>query len=560
MAAFQACRSAFTGVGLISFVSNILMLTGPFFMLEIYDRVLPSRSVPTLIGLAILAGLMYVFQGLLEFFRGRIVIRIGAMLDEALNRRVFDALVRLPLKAKALGDGLQPLRDLDQLRSFLSSTGPMALFDFPWIPIYLAICFVFHPLIGFAATVGGIILVTLTVLTEVFTRKPVNDTVVHAAMRNSLGGESRRNADVLQAMGMADKVGAIWGLANERYMSSQRTASDVAGAFGSVSKVLRIALQSAILGIGAWLVLQQQATAGIIIASSILTSRALAPVEAAIANCKGFLTARQSWRRLSDLLALLPAREQVMALPAPAKDLAVEGIAVVPPGGRLFVVQDITFKLPAGSALGIIGPNAAGKSSLARALVGVWSPVRGVIRLDGTSLDHWDVTTLGRHIGYVPQDVQLFDGTIAENIARFDPHPDSKNVIAAAESAGVSKMIRDMPNGYETRIGEAGQLLSAGQRQRIALARALYGDPFLIVLDEPDSNLDAEGYSAVTNAILRQRKRGGIAVVVAHQARGLEAVDLVLVMKDGKKLDFGPKAAIMTKLLGRQPPSGVPSP
>lgn len=455
-------RAAFVGVGLISFVSNILILTGPFFMLEVYDRVLPSRSIPTLVGLSILAGALFCFQGALEWIRSRVLVRIGGVADQELNRRVFDALVRLPLKTRTSGDGLQPLRDLDQIRSFLSSAGPLALFDFPWIPIYLTICYAFHPLIGIAATLGGLILVVLTVLTEVFTRKPVAESARFSSARNSLGEESRRNAEALQAMGMADKIGVVWGDANDNYMTSQRHASDVAGGLSSLSKVLRVALQSAILGIGAWLVIEQQATAGIIIASSILTSRALAPIEAAIGNYRGFVAARQSWRRLGSLLAALPARKGMLTLPPPVKELFAEGIVVAPPGSPSPVIRNMTFKVAAGSALGIIGPNAAGKSSLVRALVGIWSPMQGAVRLDGASLDQWHATALGHHIGYVPQDIQLFDGTVAENISRFDPHSESKDVIAAAEHAGIGKMILDLPNGYETRIGEAGQMLSAG--------------------------------------------------------------------------------------------------
>lgn len=559
-ATLVANRTAFAGVGLISFVSNILILTGPFFMLEVYDRVLPSRSIPTLVGLSILAGALFGFQGLLEWIRSRVLVRIGGVADEQLNRRVFDALVRLPLKARTSGDSLQPLRDLDQIRSFLSSAGPLALFDFPWIPIYLTICYAFHPLIGIAATLGGLLLIVLTVLTEVFTRQPVAESARFGSARNAIGEESRRNAEALQAMGMADRVNTVWADANDNYMASQRHASDVSGGLSSLSKVLRVALQSAILGIGAWLVIEQQATAGIIIASSILTSRALAPIEAAIGNYRGFVAARQSWRRLASLLAALPARRGMLSLPAPVKELYAEGISVAPPGSQTPTVRNVTFKLAAGSALGIIGPNAAGKSTLVRALVGIWSPMQGAVRLDGASLDQWHVTALGRHIGYVPQDIQLFDGTVAENIARFDPQAESKEVIAAAEQAGIGKMILDLANGYETRIGAGGAMLSAGQRQRIALARALYGEPFLLVLDEPSSALDLEGDLAVNKAIKTWRAKGKLVIVVAHRPSVLEGVDLVMVLKDGVMQEFGPTAQILAKLQGRPLPPARPTP
>jgi len=558
-AALKSCRGSFIGVGLVSSVTNILMLTGPFFMLELYDRVLPSRSIPTLIGLGALAAVLFAFQGLLEWIRGRILVRIGGALDEILSLRVHDALVRAPLKGKVGGDGLQPLRDLDQVRSFLSSPGPMALFDFPWIPFYLGICFLFHVLIGLAATIGGLILVFLTYLTEVRTRGPAKAAVTFAATRNALAEAGRRNAEVLQAMGMAGRVGAVWARTNSEYMASQRRATDVAGGLGALSKVLRLALQSAVLGLGGYLAIRQEATAGVIIASSILTARALAPVELAIANWKGFVAARQSWRRLTELLTLLPAREEPMALAAPSAELLVEAVSLAAPGSRTFVVRDVNFALKAGNGLGIIGPSAAGKSSLVRGLVGVWAPVQGTIRLDGAALDQWSCEDLGRHIGYLPQDVELFDGTVAENIARFHAQADPPAIIAAAKQAGVNDLILRLPQGYETRIGEGGMALSAGQRQRVALARALYGDPFLIVLDEPNSNLDHEGEEALTKAILGVRTRGGIVIVVSHRATALASVDLILVMKEGKSQDFGPRDEVMAKIIRRFPAPVAPA-
>ena len=558
-AALKSCRGSFIGVGLVSSVTNILMLTGPFFMLELYDRVLPSRSIPTLIGLGALAAVLFAFQGLLEWIRGRILVRIGGALDEILSLRVHDALVRAPLKGKVGGDGLQPLRDLDQVRSFLSSPGPMALFDFPWIPFYLGICFLFHVLIGLAATIGGLILVFLTYLTEVRTRGPAKAAVTFAATRNALAEAGRRNAEVLQAMGMAGRVGAVWARTNSEYMASQRRATDVAGGLGALSKVLRLALQSAVLGLGGYLAIRQEATAGVIIASSILTARALAPVELAIANWKGFVAARQSWRRLTQLLTLLPAREEPMALAAPSAELLVEAVSLAAPGSRTFVVRDVNFALKAGNGLGIIGPSAAGKSSLVRGLVGVWAPVQGTIRLDGAALDQWSCEDLGRHIGYLPQDVELFDGTVAENIARFHAQADPPAIIAAAKQAGVNDLILRLPQGYETRIGEGGMALSAGQRQRVALARALYGDPFLIVLDEPNSNLDHEGEEALTKAILGVRTRGGIVIVVSHRATALASVDLILVMKEGKSQAFGPRDEVMAKIIRRFPAPVAPA-
>jgi ATP-binding cassette, subfamily C, type I secretion system permease/ATPase len=413
------------------------------------------------------------------------------------------------------------------------------------MPLYLGICFLFHPWIGIAATIGALILVGLAFLTEARTRKHVKEASGFGAQRMVLAEASRRNAEVLAAMGMAGQLGMLWREANAKYMASHQRAADVAGGLGALSKVFRMLLQSGVLGLGAYLVINQQATAGIIIASSILTSRALAPVELAIANWKGFVAARQSWDRLKELLGTLPAEQESMALPAPMASLSVEGVAAMPPGTNKVVVQDVAFRLKAGNGLGIIGPSASGKSSLARMLVGVWTPIRGKIRLDGAALEQWSPEARGRHIGYLPQDVELFAGTVVQNIARFDPNPDPKAILAAAQDANVHQLILRLPDGYKTQVGEGGQALSAGQRQRIALARALYGEPFLIVLDEPNSNLDAEGEQALTEAVLGIRARGGIAIVIAHRPSALAGVEHVLVMAEGKAQWFGPKDEVL---------------
>lgn len=555
--ALGACRGAFIGVGVMSCVINVLYLTGSFFMLEIYDRVLPSRSVPTLVGLMILAGGLYAVQGILDLIRGRILIRIGATLDEMLSRRVHDLVVRLPLSAGNRTEGLQPLRDLDNLRGFLSGMGPGALFDLPWLPFYLAICFAFHTLIGVAALIGAIVLIALTVMTEYLTHEPMKRAVGLAMRRQDLALASRRNAEVLAAMGMADRVGRRWDEANRDYLAAHQRASDVAGGLGAIAKVMRMMLQSAVLGVGAWLVINQQATAGIIIAGSILSARALAPVDLAIAHWKGFVAARQSWHRLNRLLGTLPVEASPTPLEAPSHRLTAEALTVVPPGGQKAVVQDVTFALEAGQGVGVIGPSGSGKSSLVRALVGVWQPARGKVRLDGAALDQWSPEILGRHIGYLPQDVELFAGTIAQNIARFEDDPDAGEIIAAAREARVHDLITGMPEGYDTQVGDNGCVLSAGQAQRIALARALYRKPFLVVLDEPNSNLDSEGDAALNAAIAAVRARGGIAVVVAHRPIGIESVDVLLVMKDGRAQAFGPKEAVLAQVLQR--PSSPPA-
>jgi PrtD family type I secretion system ABC transporter len=557
--ALRACRGAFLGVGAMSCMINVLYLTGSFFMLEVYDRVLPSRSVPTLVGLIILAGGLYVAQGVLDLIRGRILVRIGSALDEALSGRVFETVVRLPLVAGSRGEGLQPLRDLDNVRSFLSGVGPSALFDLPWLPLYLAICFAFHVMLGLTALVGAIFLVALTIITEVLTRRPAREAMVLAARRNDLAVASRRNAEVLVAMGMSGRLAKRWAATNQNYLAGNQRTSDVAGGLGATAKVMRMTLQSAVLGVGAYLVIHQEATAGIIIAGSILSARALAPVDLAIANWKGFVAARQSWHRLNKLLGSLPARATPTLLQDPCKRLSVEGVSVVPPGDQKVVVQDVTFELEAGSGLGIIGPSGSGKSSLLRALVGVWQPARGKVRLDAAALDQWSSDVLGRHVGYLPQDVELFAGSIAQNIARFDPEATSEDIIAAAQDAGVHGMIVKMRDGYDTQIGEQGHVLSAGQAQRIGLARALYGEPFLIVLDEPNSNLDTEGDEALTRAVRAARERGAIVIVVAHRPIGIEGVDMLLVLNDGRMQAFGPKEAVLGQVLQRvSPPPSSP--
>jgi PrtD family type I secretion system ABC transporter len=556
--ALRACRGAFIGVFMMSCIINLLYLTGSIFMLEVYDRVLPSRSVPTLVGLVVIATGLYMAQGFLDLLRGRILGRVGTALDEALNARVFDIVVRLPLVAGGRSEGLQPLRDLDNVRSFLGSMGPGAFFDLPWLPFYLAICFAFHVMIGVTALVGAIFLVGLTLITEYMSRQPAREAMSLAARRNDLAAASRRNAEVLVAMGMAERLNRRWNEANEKYLAGNQNASDVSGGLGAVSKVMRMMLQSAVLGVGAYLVIHQEATAGIIIAGSILSARALAPVDLAIAHWKGFVAARQSWHRLNTLLEKMPERAAQTLLQNPSSRLSVEGVAVAAPGDQRVIIADVTFALQAGNGLGVIGPSGSGKSSLIRALVGVWSPFRGKVRIDGAALDQWSSDVLGQCVGYLPQDVELFAGSVAQNICRFDPDAKSDKIIAAAKEAGVHDMIIKMRDGYNTQVGEQGTALSAGQAQRVALARALYGDPFLIVLDEPNSNLDTEGDEALSRAVRAARERGAIVVVVAHRPVGIEAVDQILVLKDGRMQAFGPKEQVLAQVL--QPRVAPPAP
>jgi ATP-binding cassette subfamily C protein len=557
-AALASCRGALLGIAIFSGLINLLGLTGSLFMLEVYDRVLPSRSVPTLVGLAIITALLFVFQGILELTRGRMLVRIGNQIDWRLSDRVYDLVVRLPLRTRGSGDGQQPIRDLDTIRSVLSGSGPAALFDLPWLPFYLAICFAFHPLIGATALGGVLVLVILTLLTDRLSRRSVQEASSYAAARNRLAEASRRNAEVLVSMAMSARLLARWRQLGVAYRKQQKTAGDISGGFGATGRMLRMMLQSAVLAVGAYLVIHQEASGGIIIASSILTGRALAPVDLAIGNWRNFIAARQSWQRLEKLLALLPAASVQLPLPAPTRTLVVEKLSVTAPESERLLVADVSLFLKAGSAVGIIGASGSGKSSLVRALVGAWRPSRGVVRLDGASLEQWPPEALGNHVGYLPQDVELFEGTIAENIARFTPEAPMDQVLAAANAAGIHHLIVSMPEGYNSQIGEQGTLLSAGQKQRVALARALYGNPFLVVLDEPNSNLDAEGEEALTRAILGVRARGGIVVIVAHRSSALIAVDFVMSMVQGRQHAFGPKEEVLALAARRDATPAAP--
>jgi len=554
-AALGACRGAFIGIGVFSGFINILALSGSLFMMEVYDRVIPSGSIPTLVGLFVLVAILYFFQGALELMRSRLLGRIGASLDQALGSRVFDAVIGLQLKAPRVSGSSQPLRDLDAIRGFLSSSGPTAFFDLPWLPFYLGICFLFHNLLGLAVLCGAIVLIFVTYFTEIMTKQPTQDTARYNVARNRMLEMGRRNAEALVAMGMVGRVRERWQEVSRQHMEAQQSTSDTSGGFSGFGKIFRVLLQSGVLAVGAYLVITQEATSGVILAGSILSARALAPIDLAISNWKGFSASRQAKVRLDNLLELLPEQEAPMPLPKPQFEVAVQGVAAAPPETQRLVVQDIHFSLKPGSGLGVIGPSASGKSSLARLMVGVWSPQRGTVSIDGAPLNLWSPEALGQHIGYLPQNVELLEGSVAQNICRFDPAAKPEQIIAAAKAASVHELILGLPQGYDTPIGENGENLSSGQRQRLALARALFGDPFLVVLDEPNSNLDGEGEEALTQAIFGVRQRQGIVVVVAHRPSALAAVDFVLAMSGGRQQAFGLKDEVLAKVL--QPASGL---
>ena len=545
-------------MALFSGIVNLLMLAGPLYMLQIYDRVLSSRSVPTLVALSIFLVGAYGFQGALDMIRSRVVVRAAALLDRRLANTVHGAVIRLAIAGRHAGEGPQPVRDLDQIRAFLMSAGPIAILDMPWVPVFLSICFLIHPWLGLAATAGAIALVTMTLLTERASRAPARAAAQDAGGRSIMMEAQRRSSETIVAMGMAGTLAQRWTALNSRYIAAVGRLSDVAGSFGSVSKVLRLLLQSVILGLGAYLVIRQEVTAGAMIAASIMMGRALAPIETVIANWRGFVAARQSIARLSEALTRAAPKRTATALPKPARSLDVEQVTVVPPGGTAPIVADVRFRLRSGDALGIIGPSGAGKTSLVRALVGIWRPAKGNVRLDGAALDQWNPELLGQHVGFISQTVELFDGTISENIARMSTAANADAVLRAARAAGAHEMILRLPSGYDTPIGEGGEALSGGQRQRIALARALYGDPFLIVLDEPNSNLDSEGEAALLQAIAGVKARGAIVILIAHRPTVLSVCDHMLVLANGAQLEFGPREQILRKISTRPaPPAAV---
>jgi ATP-binding cassette, subfamily C, type I secretion system permease/ATPase len=547
-AALGECKRAFGGVAVFSGVVNLLMLAGPLYMLQIYDRVLSSRSVPTLIALSVFLVGAYAFQGVLDLIRSRVVVRSAAVLDQRLALAVHSAVIRLSVASRHPGDGPQPVRDLDAIRGFLTGAGPIAIVDLPWVPVFLTLCFLIHPWLGVASTIGAVTLFAMTLLTERASRAPARALAQDAGRRSIMVEAQRRGGETIMAMGMGGALAQRWAGVNNRYIAASASLSDVAGGFGSASKVLRLLLQSVILGLGAYLVIRQELTAGAMVAASIMMGRALAPIETAIANWRAFIGARQAITRLSEALTRAAPKRDVTSLPRPERSLEVEHVAIVAPGGTKPVVANVRFGLRAGEAVGIIGPSGAGKTSLVRALVGIWRPAKGCVRLDGAALDHWDPDLLGQHVGFISQTIELFDGTISENIARMNVKPDADAVLRAAKAAGAHELILRLPNGYDTAIGEGGEALSGGQRQRIALARALYGDPFLVVLDEPNSNLDNEGELALRQAIANLRTRGAIVVLIAHRPSVLAVCDHILVLANGEQKDFGSRDEIMQKM------------
>jgi len=543
--AFRPLRGAFIATMIFSFFINLLMFTAPLYMLQMYDRVLGSRNETTLVMLTIIAGGMLFIFGCLELVRSRVLVRIGARLDELLNRDVFTAVFARSVTQPNAGNS-QALRDLDSVREFMTGQGLIAFADAPWVPLFLAVVFLFHPILGFVALAGALIIFALALANEFATRKPLAEASKSNVGASNFVSTSLRNAEAVAAMGMLPGIMSRWVQKHRGVLGLQAKASDRAGLILASSKSIRQFLQIGMLGAGAYLVLQMEITPGTMIAGSILMGRALAPVEQAVGQWRGFVNARTAYQRLNQLLLATEDERERMELPTPKGALSVERAVVAPPGSRTPVLKGISFELAPGEALGVIGPSGAGKSTLARALMGVWPVGSGNVRLDGADISDWDKAQLGPYLGYLPQDVELFDGTVAENIARFNTvDPDA--VVRAAQMAGVHEMILRLPEGYDTQIGAGGQSLSGGQRQRVALARALYGDVRFVLLDEPNANLDSEGEKALTEAIGTLRSQGRTVAMITHRPALLGNVDKVLALDSGQVQAFGPRQEVLAR-------------
>ena len=552
-AALRRCRSGFMGVTLFSACANILMLVAPVYMLQMYDRVLTSASFETLIVLTVVAVFLLSCFGLLDWVRQRLMARIALSLNYEVLDDVLAGVFRGSLQ-RFRQSANQPVRDLDTVRQFISSPTALAFFDAPWAPVFIAAIFLIHPWLGFMAIFSALFILFLALLTEWTSRGPFRNASEHTAESHRFVENSLRHADVLEAMGMFEGFRRRWRDKHDRSVAFQARGGSRVSMLLATSKAGRQIVQVGILGLGAWLVLKQEITPGMMIAASIILGRALAPIEQGISAWRGFVSTRQAWRRLSNLLQTTPPPRAAGAasLPRPTGLLEVEGVSAVPPGTTRLTLRRVNFTLEPGSSTGLIGPSGSGKSTLARLMVGVWTPQGGVVRLDGAAVGDWPTESRFRHVGYLPQEVELFEGSVAENIARLS-EPDNEAVIAAAQQANCHDMIMRLPENYNTPVAAGGANLSAGQRQRVALARALYGDPAIIVLDEPDANLDTDGEVALSNTLRSLSKRGVTTLMVTHNFRLLRMVEFVLVLKEGILLESGRRDEILQRFMRPAP-------
>ena len=550
-AALKACRSSFISVGVFSFFVNALMLVPTFYMLQVYGRVVTSGSLSTLAMLTIIMTILVVTMGSLEWIRSRIMVRVSTKLDVLLSRDVYRASFKRALESGGMDASAQSLNDLTGLRQFMTGNGVFAFFDAPWLPIYVAVMFMFHPWYGWVAIASAIILLILAYINEKGTGKALGEANKENIAATLQTTKNLRNAEVIESMGMLSTLIQRWSRRQKKVLVLQSYASDKGGVVSAISKTFRTLIQSLILGLGAYLAVNHEISPGLVIAGSVLLGRALAPIDMIIGSWKGFIAARSQYDRLNAIMNKLHAEPERMSLPAPQGHIAVDNLIVGAPGGKTPILRGISFGVPAGSVVGIIGPSASGKSTLARALMGVWVPQHGTVRLDGADISAWDKEELGPYIGYLPQDIELFEGSISENIARFTD-VDAGKVVTAAKTAGVHEMILHLPDGYDTVIGSEGVNLSGGQRQRIGLARAVYGSPRLILLDEPNSNLDEVGERALATAILELKKSGATIFVITHRTTILAVLDRLLVMAAGGVSMYGPREQVMEELNKQQ--------
>jgi ATP-binding cassette subfamily C protein EexD len=546
-AALLVCKGGFFSVGFFSLFVNFLMLVPAFYMLQVYDRVIATGSHSTLLMLTLILTLLLVTMGVLEWVRSRIMVRLSTRLDLILGPRLYDASFKQALTSGGMQASAQPLSDLTGLRQFITGNGLFAFFDAPWLPIYLAVMFLFHPWFGWFAVGCALVLVALAFLNERLTNAALLEANKQNLAATAFTQKNLRNAEVVESMGMLGMLRERWQAMNHQVLSLQGVASDRGGSIAAFSKTFRLLVQSLILGLGAYLAIEQEITPGLMIAGSILLGRALAPIDQMIGAWKGFSAARGQYARLDELLEQVAAEPERMSLPAPRGEVSAENLAVVPPGAQKPVLVGLNFHVAAGDAVGIIGPSASGKSTLARALLGIWPAAQGKVRLDGADVFAWKREELGQHVGYLPQDVELFDGSINENIARFG-NVDPVAVVEAARLAGVHELILKLPQGYDTVIGATGGGLSGGQRQRIGLARAVYRRPQLIVLDEPNSNLDDVGERALSEAIVKLKQAGCTLFVITHRTSVLNALDKLMVLRDGALAMFGPRDKVLAEL------------
>lgn len=545
-----AFKSVFITVGIFSAILNILMLTPSLYMLQVYDRVLTSRNESTLLMLTVMVVGAYLVLGGLEFVRSFVLIRVSAKLDMMLNKRVYTAAFEQSLKRAGVNAG-QFLQDLTSIRQFMSGNALFAFFDAPWFPIYLFIIFLFDTSLGFFALFGSLTLIALAIANERVSKKPLSEANEASIAANNLATNNLRNAEVIEAMGMLPNLMSRWYKLQCRFLLLQGDASEKSGVISAISRFVRLSLQSLILGLGGLLVLEDKITPGMMIVASILMGRALTPVEQLMSVWKTWSGAKSAYGRINELLTANPAREVNMPLPKPKGLVTVEAITVIPAGGTVPTLRNVSFSIAPGDVLGIIGPSGAGKSTLARALVGIASTAAGHVRLDSADIFQWNKHELGPFIGYLPQTIELFAGTVSENIARFGEVNPSK-VISAAQQAGVHDMILRLPEGYDTRLGDDGAGLSGGQKQRLGLARAIYDDPSLLVLDEPNSNLDETGEHALVNTIKRLQQRGKTIVMITHRSNALAATSKLLLLVDGTAQLFGPTKEVMATLASKQ--------